>query len=88
MERPSGQHPSLSVSSTIVLGACSEFPAANSSSIIGKLYPLPDERTLFRQRLVDGATGLGFKLTQGQVPTNDATTLGDVMDAVCQNAVS
>jgi hypothetical protein len=88
MEPAPGQHPSLSTASNIVLGACSEIPNANSASVIGTLYPLSDARTLFRQRIIDGASAQGFRITQGQIPTGDTTTLGQVTDAVCQNAVS
>jgi hypothetical protein len=88
MEIPSGQHPSLSDASNIVLGACKEFPEADSASVIGTLYPLPDERTIFRHRVVGGAAELGFRITQAHVPTSDETTLGDVMDSVSKHAVS
>lgn len=88
MVRPAGMHPSIAEASAIVFRACSDKPSANKGSAIGTLYPLPDERSLFRQRVCNEAKDDGFKMTQAQVPSGDSNTIQDVITAVNQNAVS
>lgn len=88
-EPPAGTHPTGEQADAIVLASCNQqFPNATFGDKIGGLYPLPDQRSSFVDRVVDNAKNKGFKMPSGKVPTGDDNTLGDVSDAVAANAVA
>jgi hypothetical protein len=89
MERQSGSHPDTTTANSIVLASCSnEFPAATLSDVIGTLYPLPSQRTIFVSRVVQNTATAGFRITADKVPVGDADTLNAVSAAMVANAVA
>jgi hypothetical protein len=53
---------------------------------LGTTYLIPQERELFRQRVVDGVGDRGCQIDSTDVPSDEAATHGGVVSAVRQNA--
>jgi hypothetical protein len=84
-----GTHPTAEQAASIVLTSCApEFPKATLADSIGKLYPLPDQRSTFSDRIVDNSKDNGFTIAPSKIPLGDNNTLRDVSNAVQTNAVA